>query len=141
MPRTACDVGYVWCREATTDGCKRRHRRCPRGRSMSRPLPEDALLREFWNRCAIAVGMNDGQAALELCRAMHAVEGKIFLTIVPGARDIARKIETAGFRGRPIVSKYAGVCKVCGKPYSAGDDVLWAQGSGCAHHQCGEIDS
>ena len=109
---------------------------------MAEPLLEDVLVSTagFWNRCAIAVSMNDPDAGMELLRDMHAVEGKIFLSIIPGARVHEARAAAAGFVGRPMESRFPGVCAVCSKPFPVGAQILYnADHRRAAHDACGEV--
>ncbi|HKO49199.1 MAG TPA: hypothetical protein VJV79_15810 [Polyangiaceae bacterium] len=108
---------------------------------MAIPLPEDVLVSTagFWNRCAIAVSMNDAEAGMDLLRDMHAVEGKIFLSIVPGARAHEAKVAATGFRGRPMESRFPGSCAVCGKVFPVGARILYnSEQRRAGHDACGE---
>jgi len=39
-------------------------------------------------------------------------------------------------RGRIIVSKFDGICDVCGEAYEAGKKVRWKRHTGCIHLDC-----
>ena len=108
----------------------------------AKPLPEDVLVSSagFWTRCALAVSMNDTEAGMELLREMHFAEGKIFLSIVPGARQREAQVKAAGFTGRPMESRFGGVCHVCAKPFGTGAAILYNRElRKAAHDACGEI--
>ncbi|HEY4158685.1 MAG TPA: hypothetical protein VGM29_11335 [Polyangiaceae bacterium] len=111
---------------------------------MAKPLPEDVMVNSggFWARCAIAVSMNDNDAAMELLRDMHLLEGKIFLSIVPNAREREAKIAAAAFAGRPMESRFASTCAVCCKPIAQGTQILYSsQLRKAAHDACGEVET
>ncbi len=98
----------------------------------------DQIARGVWNKAAIATSMNDADAALEVCHDLAAIEDCYELRL---RTDRSTPAPTSGakFRGKPINSQYDGTCKVCSRPYKAGQDVLWARGAGAAHLECGEI--
>ena len=102
-----------------------------------RPLEVDQIARGVWNKAAIAIGMNDTEAALEVCRELAAIEDQYELKL-----RVDRPSPSAGARfvGRPINAQFSGVCRVCGRPYKAGADVLWTRGGGTAHLACGEVE-
>jgi len=116
----------------------------------SKPLPEDVLVNSggFWTRCAIAVSMNDTEAGMELLRDMHAVEGKIFLTIVRPQGVVPRlsldDIVATGkavFKGRPMHAKFPGRCAVCGLSFGVDAAILYnGDQRKAAHDQCGDVD-
>ena len=116
----------------------------------TRPIEVDQIARSLWNRAALAVGMNDRDEAFAVCRDLGAIEAAYELRLknerfdrgAPTRRtsnDAPRAAVQSKFTGRPIASKFAGRCKVCGGQYAEGDEVLWCQGAGCAHLDCGEI--
>lgn len=116
----------------------------------AKPLLEDVLANSggFWARCAIAVSMNDPAAGMELLRDMHAVEGKIFLTIIRppgvGPRLTLDELAASGkpvFHGRPMHSKFHGRCAVCNLAFGVGTAILFnGEQRKAAHDQCGEVD-
>ena len=110
---------------------------------MATPLPEDVLVSTagFWNRCAIAVSMNDAEAGMELLRDMHACEGKIHLSIVPGVRQHEATVAAVAFVGRPMESRFPGNCAVCRKPFPAGAQILYSPDQRrTAHDACGDVE-
>jgi hypothetical protein len=107
---------------------------------MAEPLPGDVLVSSagFWTRCALAVASNDSDAGMELLREMHLAEGKIHLSIVPGTRAREPHVAAGGFVGRPMQSRFPGVCAVCSKPFSAGSPILYdGDSKRAAHEACG----
>jgi hypothetical protein len=113
----------------------------------AKPFPEDVLVNRFWARAAIAVSMNDPEAAMELLRDMVEVEGKIFLTIcrpqgvVPRLSSDELAAKGPVFRGRPMHAKWPGRCPVCNIAFGVGASILFnAELGRAAHDQCGEAD-
>jgi hypothetical protein len=113
----------------------------------AKPFPEDVLVNRFWARAAIAVSMNDPEAAMELLRDMVDVEGKIFLTIcrppgvVPRLSSDELAVKGPVFRGRPMLAKWSGRCQVCNVAIGVGSSILYnSELRRAAHDQCGEID-
>jgi len=105
---------------------------------MASPLPEDRLVCSLFNRCAVAVGMNDKDAAFEIVRELYLLEGKCFLSIIPPASRRAENT-SSGFVGRPILAKFFGRCAVCASGFGVGADILYdASQKRAAHLSCGE---
>jgi hypothetical protein len=107
----------------------------------AKPLPEDVFINNAFHRAAIAIRTNDREAAFDLVNDLHLLEGKVFLTIVPGAREREARAAAAGFVGRPIDSRFPGTCEVCRKPFGIGAPILYnADLRRAAHHACGGVE-
>lgn len=39
-----------------------------------------------------------------------------------------------------MISKYAGKCKICSKPFKAGDEINYSKETGATHPECGQGD-
>lgn len=101
----------------------------------------DVLLCSLWARVAIAAGMNDKDAALEIVRDLHLAEGKLFITTTsPNTELGAERAREPEFSGRPMISRFPGRCAVCRAGFPAGVEILYsAERRAAAHVRCGEV--
>lgn len=110
---------------------------------MSTTLRVDQLAREFWNRCAIAVGMSDTDAALECCRHAGEIELAYELRLKTGESPSAPG-EAAGHRGgsselrpsplRRITARFAGTCRKCSRGITVGSSIAYDPDAKRAFH-------
>ncbi|HET7540685.1 MAG TPA: hypothetical protein VFK05_12460 [Polyangiaceae bacterium] len=106
----------------------------------ARPLPEDALLNRFWPTVVSIAHLGKADEALEFVREIALLEGKLHVSIVPGAREIEVAIKAGGFVGLPMQSRFPGACSVCGGRFAAGADILYDRDNRrAAHNACGEV--
>ncbi len=100
-------------------------------------LQVDRDAREVFNDAAIAVGMNDAEAALDVCRKLGRVEEAYMLTLRSGEQHA--RATGAAFTGRPMHSRFGGRCAVCSQPFPEGAAILYDGVSKRAvHAACGE---
>jgi hypothetical protein len=58
------------------------------------------------------------------------------------AQSQAEPSASGPFRGKPLDSRYSGVCAVCRKPYAEGDRIVWnGEAKRAAHLGCGQADA
>ena len=109
---------------------------------MPNPLPEDVMLNRFWPSVAWISVHGKADEALEFVRELALLDGKLHVSIVPGAREREAKAAAAGFVGRPMPSKFAGRCFVCAGAFGVGADILYnSQLRKAAHDACGEVEA
>jgi hypothetical protein len=109
----------------------------------SQTLQVDRDAREFFNRCAIAAGMNDGDAALEVCREAAEIEKHYRLSLRVGADAPAEKQPgDPPFEGRPAAgplprmdAKFPGRCGKCSAAISVGMAIAYDGEARRAFHE------
>jgi hypothetical protein len=125
----------------------------------NRPLRVDQIARGLFGRAAMAVGMHDAEAALEICRTLGEIENDYALTLKCGGEQfrstsklgsedpVAARREANDapqsprrFTGRPMHAKFASKCHVCNGGISEGSSILYSRELRRAvHDSCGEI--
>lgn len=102
-------------------------------------LRVDQRAREFFNRCAIAAGMNDAEAALECCRDAGEIEQHYALRLKVG--DEAPGVRTSGERPpaspslRRIEARFASRCAKCSGGIAVGASIAYDPTSKRAFHE------
>lgn len=109
---------------------------------MSSTLEADRDAREVFNLAAIAVGMGDKDAALDVCKKLQKIEPhyRLALRTEPTAEFPQSRTGQAGKPGpgRLISSQYAGRCRTCGAGHTVGASVYYTPGvKGVECRQCG----
>lgn len=103
-------------------------------------------VREVFNLAAIAVGMGDKDAALDVCKKLARIEPHYRLALRTEQLDDSSNAthRVSGQNNKPngprfISSQYAGRCRTCGTAHNVGDAVLFTPGvRGVECRRCGD---
>ena len=115
----------------------------------STTLDVDRDAREIFNLAAIAAGMNDGEAALDVCRKLGTLEAHYRLalrvgddappeyrerdTVRPGRAPTGESV--GGNSLRRMDAKYGGRCAKCARGISVGTPIAYDPASKQAFHE------
>jgi hypothetical protein len=102
----------------------------------------DRDAREFFNKCAIAAGMNDGDAALEVCREAAEIEKHYRLALRCGDASPAGNSAPSSTGGpkpsaslRKMDAKFPGRCGKCSAAIAVGMAIAYDTGNRRAFHE------